>query len=196
MSQSTLRVSGALVVLVFLGLLLGGCKDEALDSMAPTGSASDAADDAQVVTAVSFETVTGKLPGPAHIKLKDQVRDVVDGWIDAAYVGGDYPRTSFTDSWPGFTAGAQAEAERDADLMSNQDLGDQIDGVEATKRAVRIDVLAVKQRPVGVTAHVLLRFDTTGEKAKRVQVTGRLYLSPGKQGWQVFGYDVVKGDIR
>lgn len=198
MSQPTRRISGALVGLLFLAVLAGGCDgDDELDSMAPTGSASGgAAADAPVRTTVAFGSVTGKLPRAARDRLARRVQKVVDGWIDAAYLGGDYPRTNFTRSWRGFTAGARAEAKHDGDLMSNRDLGKRIDGVEATRRLLRLDVLAVRQRPVGVTAHVQLRFRTTGSASKKVQVSGRLLLSPGKHGWQVFGYDVAKGDAR
>ena len=65
---------------------------------------------------------------------------------------------------------------------------------------LRLDVLAVKKRPVGVTAHVRVRFRTTGSVTKQVQVVGRLYLSPDlsadRHSWRIFGYDVTKGDVR
>jgi hypothetical protein len=161
----------------------------------PTEGPSTAPEPA-VATQVSFGTVTGRLPGEAKRRLSDQVGAVVDRWMDAAYVAGDYPRSDFGDSWPGFTPGARAEAHRDGDLMSNRDIGAKIDGVEVKKRRLRLDVLAVRKRPVGVTAHVRLRFATTGTPSKDVQVAGRLYLTRGERGWQVFGYDVTKGAAR
>jgi hypothetical protein len=136
--------------------------------------------------------MAGRLPQARRQQLTADIQAVVDGWIDAAYVGGDYPRTDFADSWPGFTARARAKAERDGDLMSNRDIGASIDGVEAEKRAVKLDVLSVDKKPVGVTARVVLRFATTGDTVQDVRVAGRLYLTKGKQGWQVFGYDVTK----
>jgi hypothetical protein len=39
---------------------------------------------------------------------------------------------------------------------------------------------------------VLVEFATTGDTTKEVRVSGRLFLTKGKQGWQVFGYDVAK----
>ena len=200
MSQPTRRTSGALVGLVLLALLVTGCEDDNGDdqvSMAPSGTASGAsAADPPVETTVAFGSVTGRLPRAARHRLAGQVRRVVDRWIDAAYVQGDYPRRDFDRSWPGFTSGARAEARRDGGLMSNRDVGARIEGVEARRRTVRLDVLAVKRRPVGVTAHVRLRFRTTGPAARGVLVSGRLLLTPGKRGWQVFGYDIAKGDSR
>ena len=93
--------------------------------------------------------VTGQLPQEKRSKVRDQVAHAVDAWFDAAYVGGDYPRNDFADAWPGFTTGAQAEAQGDKALMSNQDIGADIAGVEATARKVTVDVLAVKGKPVG-----------------------------------------------
>lgn len=180
-------------------LVLGGCSGGDDDPGAgPDDGASASTDPGEplaVETQVSFGKVTGTLGRPARDRLSTDVRSVVDGWLDAAYVEGDYPRTDFADAWPGFTRGARAEAKRDAGLMSNQDVGADIDGVEPVGRALRIDVLAVKRKPVGVTAHVILKFDTTGSTQERVKVAGRLYLTRQGQGWQVFGYDVTKGAI-
>ncbi|HEU5038992.1 MAG TPA: hypothetical protein VFT70_18435 [Nocardioides sp.] len=151
--------------------------------------------DRSVETQVSYGTVTGKLSEEARQRLADRVREVVDGWLDAAYVGGDYPRRDFSDAWPGFTVGAQEEAHADRALMSNEDIGDRIDGVAPHKRLVRLDVLAVEQHPVGVTAHVFLGFGTTGDLEKEVRVKGRLFLTPTDGGWKVFGYDMTKGGV-
>jgi hypothetical protein len=126
--------------------------------------------------------------------VRQQVRQAVDAWFDAAYVGGDYPRNDFADSWPGFTVGAAADAKKDKALMSNQDIGTEITGVEATKRKVTVDVLAVKGRPVAATARVVLEFTADGDAPRDVVVRGRLFLTKSPDGWQVFGYDMTKGD--
>jgi hypothetical protein len=193
MRQRTRHGSWAIAALVVAGLSTGGCSggsDGGSGEAASTSSASAAP--AQVVTAASFGELAGRLPQARRDQLAGEVQQVVDGWIDAAYLSGDYPRTDFAGSWPGFTALAQAMAERDGDLMSNRDIGASIDGVEPEKRQVKLDVLSVQKKPVGVTARVVLRFATTGDLVKDVRVAGRLYLTKGKQGWQVFGYDVTK----
>jgi hypothetical protein len=191
MSQQTRRTFWAAaatlaVVLTSTTSCSGGDEPE------PKTAGSPSAAPAEVATALSFGKVTGRLPAPARSALAADVQKVVDGWLDAAYLGGDYPRTDFAGSWPGFTAGAQVQARRDADQMSNQDIGAQVDGVEAEQRAVRLDVVSVAKKPVGVTARVVLKFRTTGTTEQDVQVHARLYLTPGKDGWKVFGYDVRK----
>jgi hypothetical protein len=145
---------------------------------------------------VTIGRVTGTLPREARRRLAHQIGDVVDGWMDAAYVGGDYPRGDFADAWPGFTDGARDRARHDRQLMSNADIGRRIEGVEAKRRRVTVDVLAVRQRPVAVTARVLLGFRTTGDVERKVRVQGRLYLTHGGHGWRVFGYDMTKGSGR
>lgn len=184
----------ALALALGVALAAGGCSggdDE--PGAGPSGSAT-APGARAVQTQVSFGTITGKLSAETRKRLAEQVGAVVDGWTQAAYLGGDYPRHSFSDSWPGFTAGAEKEAHGDRALMSNQDIGDRIDGVEEHKSTVKLDVLAVKKHPVGVTARVFLGFATTGHVKREVRVKGRLFLTHTDHGWKVFGYDVTKGN--
>ncbi|WP_133059075.1 MULTISPECIES: hypothetical protein [unclassified Nocardioides] len=183
--------------LALVALGSGACTDDGgSDGTGPDGGspAGASATERTVETRVSFGVLTGRLPSDARQRLSSQVGAVVDGWIDAAYVGGDYPRRDFSDAWPGFTAGAQQEAHHDRALMSNEDVGDRIDGVELHKSTVKLDVLAVKQHPVGVTARVFVGFRTTGDVEREVRVRGRLFLTHTDRGWRVFGYDVTKGD--
>ena len=79
--------------------------------------------------------------------------------------------------------------------MSNQDIGSEIAGVEATTRKVTVDVLAVKGQASGATARFVLRFRTDGDVQRKVEVRGRLFLTPGADGWRIFGYDVTKGAV-
>ncbi len=117
----------------------------------------------------------------------------VDEWFDAAYVGGDYPRTDYSASWPGFTTGAKADAEDDKALMSNQDIGTEVSSVWATARRVSVDVLAVRGHAQGATARFVLKFKTDGDVQRKIEVSGRLFLTPSPEGWRIFGYDVTKG---
>jgi hypothetical protein len=139
--------------------------------------------------------VTGKLPRPARKKLERSVTAVVDGWLDAAYVGGDYPRSDFHDAFPGFTPGARDDARHDRALMSNQSIGKRVDTVTATRRRLRIDALVVRRRPAGVTARFILGFHTSGDLSRAFEVRGRLFLTRNG-GWRVFGYEVNKGVTR
>jgi hypothetical protein len=76
--------------------------------------------------------------------------------------------------------------------MSNQDIARRIDAVTASRRMVRVDVLAVRGRAVGMTARFVLDLTTTGELRRKVEVRGRLLLTRTDNGWKVFGYDVNK----
>jgi hypothetical protein len=146
-----------------------------------------------VETVVSLGRLTGKLAREKRKKTRQKVGEAVDEWFEAAYVGGDYPRNNFADSWPGFTTGAEADAKADKALMSNQDIGARINAVDATTRKVTVDVLAVKGHAVGATARVVLKFSTEGEVQRHVEVRGRLFLTWTPRGWRIFGYDVTKG---
>jgi hypothetical protein len=192
MSQRARRTASAAaaVVLALLATACSGGDEQTRDGPGPAAAASAPPEEA-VVTDLGFGAVEGRLPADRREVLAADVQAVVDGWIDAAYLG-DYPRADFSAAWAAFTPGARRQAEQDAELMSNSDIGDEIDGVEAQSRRVRLDVLAVRQRATGVTAHVVLRFSTTGPTERDVRVRGRLYLTHGDQGWQVFGYDIGK----
>lgn len=196
MRSTARRVTGATALALVLALATGACsgsEDAPDDPAAAPSSATPTVP--PVETKVVVGALTGRLPKPERAKVVSEVGAVVEGWTQAAYVGGEYPRSDFADSWPGFTAGARALAKKDQALMSNQDVGDRIDGVELKRSRVVLDVLATKQLARAVTARVLLEFRTTGSVEKRVRVQGRLYLTHGDEGWQVFGYDMTKGAV-
>jgi hypothetical protein len=187
----------ALLLALGLTACSGGSGDSSGSAAQPADGASSAteATDAPppLATTATLGRVTGKLPKEKRSKVRKQVAHAVDEWFDAAYVGGDYPRNDFATSWPGFTVGAKADAQGDKALMSNQDIGADIDGVEATDRKVTVDVLAVKGHPAGATARFVLKFHTSGDVQRKIEVRGRLFLTPGADGWRIFGYDVTKG---
>jgi hypothetical protein len=192
------RAVRAAVAAVCLALSLSACSGDSSDPSAEPGDDTTGASEATdapppVETAATLGKVTGKLPKGKRGKARRQVARAVDAWFDAAYVGGDYPRNDFAASWPGFTTGAKVDAKADKALMSNQDIGAQIDGVEATIRKVTVDVLAVRGKAYGATARFVLKFRTDGDVQRKVEVRGRLFLSPGADGWRIFGYDVTKG---
>ncbi len=196
MSTRVRRRVTATVLALALGVGAGACSsdDEPAEPAAQDPSATPTAE-RTVPTTVSFGTVAGRMDRATRKQLATKVQAVVDGWTEAAYLGGEYPRRAFADAWPGFTRGAQQEARRDRALMSNQDIGARIDGVVPRRSVLVIDALAVKGRPVGVTARVRLGFRTTGDLERTVRVTGRLFLTRTDGQWKVFGYDVTKGAV-
>ena len=191
MRPGTSRVLAAAVVsMITLTGCSGGSDDKPASAPSPTASPTSAApepasDPAAVVT------VTGRLDPDRRRALAASVTEVVDRWLDGACLG-DFPRTDYTAAFTDFTAGAAAKAKRDLALMTNHDLSSKIARAEATKRTISLDVLSLKQRPVGVTAKVDLAFETSGGQAGAHEITGTLDLTPVGHAWKIFGFEISR----
>jgi len=165
------------------------------DKDTATGASPTTATD-EVATQVSWGAVAGKVGKAKRDQVKEAATGVVDGWLDAAYAGGEWPRTDFSGAFAGFTDGAQAKAEADLDLMTNSAIGGQVESVEVLKRTIKLDALGVKGKATGVTARFKLKFRTDGEVEGTETVSGRLFLTPTDGGWRVFGYDVARSGTK
>jgi hypothetical protein len=192
------RAPGMVAALLCLAVTATACSGGSNDSSGASGgdgtSASEGTDTpGPLTTTATLGKVAGKLPKDKRSKARKQVAQTVDQWFDAAYIDGDYPRSDFANAWPGFTTGAKADAADDEGLMSNEDIGTKISAVEATTREVTVDLLAVKGHARGATARFVLKFRTTGDVQRKIEVRGRLFLTPVSDGWRIFGYDVTKG---
>lgn len=196
-ARSGTQVAAVLLAATLLVSACSGTSDEP-DAPGSTDSSTDssAPDAAPLATTSTVEKVAGRLKKSARRNVRTVATKVVDGWFDAAYVGGEYPRRDFSDAYPGFTPGAKKLAHRDRALMSNQRIGTRVETVTAVRRRVRLDVLAAHRRAVAVTARFSLVFRTTGRVEGRTEVRGRLYLTRENGHWRVFGYDVTKGATR
>lgn len=197
------RTTVAATLLVIGGLLAGCSGDEppAGDTPSPTPGASSptGGDDVAGVEDAALEVrvgaVTGELSKKRRRAVSRQVGRAVDRWYRAAWLGDDYPRGGFgRSSFPGFTDGARRNARRDRRLTTNAALGRRIDEVRAVTRDVRVDLFAPGGRPAGATARVRLVLVTSGDAERRVRVSGRLLLTPGKERWRIFGYDLARSD--
>lgn len=194
--RTALAASAAL-----LALAATACTSDDADDPAPgspdTPSSDAPSEDAvpELTTSVTVRTVTGVLSTEAREHVRDRVVEAVDAWIDAAYVGGEYPRSDFDDAFPSFTPGAAARAEGDLDLMTNAGVGEQVDEVTARLREVKLDVLAHEGRPAAVTATFRLGLGLRGEIERTDRVRGRLLLTYTPGGWKIFGYDVERGEV-
>ncbi len=177
-----------------LTMAVSGCTgDEDGSSDQPPGGQQGApAAPAAVVTDVRFGSIHGQLPRARRPAVRDRVQQVFDQWVEAAYLGEEWPRTDFAGAFAGFTDHARARARRDAALLSNQAVGARVDGVEPLGRLLRVDVVAARGRAAGATARFRLRFRTSGEAAGTTVVRGRLFLTPAEGTWQIFGYDVSR----
>ncbi|WP_183095194.1 hypothetical protein [Nocardioides stalactiti] len=190
----------ALVLALFMALGLAGCSGEDDTADTPeadaTRSESFVGEAPGIRTRVEVGEIVGRLPKRPATAAAAEVAEVVDDWIDGAYVGGDYPRNSFGDAFAGFTDGASRLAADQSGLLSNAVVGEKVDTVTATRRVVRVDLLAPKGKLAGATAHVNLVFDLSGDVDRTDQVRGRLLLTHSRRGWQVFGFDIERGEVK
>lgn len=191
------RSLAGLCLALLLVLVASACSSDPDDAARTVPAPVDPETASLTATPVSTKThvgqVVGRLPKSRRKALRRQVASVVDGWWEAAYLGGTYPRESFPSAFPGFTKGAEARARADKQVMSNRGVGARIDSVVPLKRQVILDVVATDRRARSVTARFVLRFRTTGKKVGVTIVRGRLFLTHRRGAWRVFGYDVSRG---
>jgi hypothetical protein len=189
--------SSTAAVICAATLLLGGCSgDDPPDDSGdePTSDPSGtAAGGGALPLRAGLGRVSGRLKPKAAREVVARVAPVVDGWFEAAYLSGDYPRKDFERAFPGFTKGAANDAKRDAALMTNKAIGGDIDSVSAQIKEVQVDLLAANRKAAGATARFTLVFKTAGNYAKQVRVKGQLFLTKGDdRKWRVFGYRVTR----
>lgn len=188
------RCAGLALVVV---LPLSACQSTSEPSAAPEritrGDAQVRLASHPLETTTKIHQVFGRLPDSRRKAVRRQVGAVVDRWWDAAFLGGTYPRSRFPSAFPGFTAAAEQRARGDKALLTNQTRGPQVDAVTAKRREVSLDILATDRRARTVTAHVLLRFETEGDRSGTVTLRGRLFLTHKRGAWRIFGYDLAKG---
>jgi hypothetical protein len=194
------------VLLTSAGLLTAatGCTDDASPSAAPSMTAGPTPTPPTTPTTppppdsvplkVVVTRVSGRLPAASRPPLEANVGRTVSSYLDAAFLGGDYPRSDFSASFGAFTPGAARDARRDQRLLTNAALGPSTESVRATRRTAYLSVLAPYKVAAGVTAKVDLVFvvDRGDLPAQRVRLAGRLLLTraAGDGRWAVFGYDL------
>ena len=185
---------GAAVAVVLAGAVAcSGDDEDGPDASKPGSSASDPE---QEPINTTVDGISGRLDDERRTEVQEGVSQTVDAWFEGAFLG-DFPREDYSAAFDGFTKGARKDAMAQLDLLSNKEIDGQIDNAVAGNRRVRLEVLAPKGEPQGVTAHFVLDFFTYGELEEHRRVRGSLYLTPEKGGeWQVFGYDVLGATAR
>lgn len=186
------------VAAVVAAALVGGCTGDPEPAAKPSPSSSPTASatppaPASVPLKVVVTRVSGKLPEKSRPALEANVGKAISAYVDGAFLAGDYPRSDFGDAFGAFTSGAAGDARRDADLLTNRELGPSTESVRATRRTAYLSVLAPYKVAAGVTAKVDLVFvvDRGDDTAQRVRLAGRLLLTRNKSnGWSIFGYDL------
>ena len=166
-------------VLLFLALATTSCSgDDDSDSGSPEPQSTASGSAFDIKTEATVEQVAGRLSRPERKQLARSVTKVAQQWFNAAYVGGDYPRSDFRDAFPGFTRGARADAERDKDLMTN--------GRSAPRSTVSPRPAACSgstscrpnKRAVAATARFRLGFRTEGDLVRDVHGPGPAAAHP------------------
>jgi hypothetical protein len=190
-ARAALATAASLVLVA----ALGACSDDDPDPDESNGSSPAAEATPGIPTRATIGSVKGKLKRDRREQLRKRVTAVVDTWIDAAYVAGDYPRNDFSNAFRAFSKDAAALAKRDKELMSNAGVADRVDSVTAKARRLRIDVLADRGKAAGVTARVVLLLALDGEVRRTDRIAGRLFLSHSGSHWKVFGYDMKRGKV-
>jgi hypothetical protein len=141
--------------------------------------------------------VSGRLPQRSRPALQANVGTALSAYIDAAFLGGSYPRSDFSGAFGAFTPGAARDARRDQGLLTNKQLGPTTRSVRVTGRTAYLSVLSPYKVAAGVTAKVDFEFlvDRGDRPAQQVVVAGRLMLTRNKaNGWSIFGYDLHRSD--
>jgi hypothetical protein len=160
----------------------------------PSLSEPSAAPTMQVEPVVRAGEVVGRMKRADRARVVDAVSGVAVRYLDAAFLGGDYPREGgFQPALESFTPGTARAARDDLGLLTNAGIAPRVEEVTPARLGVTVDVLAVGERASAATAHVTLVFNTTGAVARRVQVQGRLMMTKDDGRWQVFAYHLSKG---
>ena len=200
MCHSKRRLTAAACSLI-LGLGLSGCSgdDSSPQPMGPATStplstaagATLSLKDAPLV--VKIRSTVGRLSHDRRSSVKASAGRVINAWLEAGFIGGDYPRSDFASAYRHFTVGAARSAKRDRALLTNVALGRQLVDVAAKRRAVKLSVLAAHRRPQGASARVYLRLAGVRDDGSVVylSVSGDLYLTRTVgDAWKIFGFDL------
>ncbi len=196
-SPAALRRAGGVALVTTLLVVTGACSGAdpgTTGEPAPT-STTPPERPAPVVTHAVIGTVTGRLSTAQQETLLARVADTVDAWIDAAYGEVSSLRTDTDKAFAMFTDGAAKRARADSSVTSNAGVARRVDDVRLVNRQLRVDVLAVDGKAVGVTARVVVAMTLAGKLERKDRVTGSLFLSHGARGWRVFGYNLDRSEV-
>lgn len=144
------------------------------------------------------KVVGAKLNREQKERLEKQVSRVLSDYFDAAFLGGEYPRSDFSGALATFSPGAAQRATSDRALLTNASIGTSTEAVVARTKAARLDVLVPRRLVAGLTARIRLVFvqERTDGADQRVTVSGRLLMNRAKSGsWQIFGYDINRSSV-
>lgn len=142
---------------------------------------------------IRVDQVRGRLPDVKQALLAKAIAAPVSAWFDNAFLDVAYPATDFTAAFASWTPGSRDQSHRDRDVTTNQALGPRLAAVVADSRQVSLSIFGSRGQSGGATARV--RLELTGQQLSgppriHLKVWGDLYLTPGDDGWRIFGYDL------
>lgn len=177
-------------------LTLAGCSGTD-DDPAPSEPGASGADRSEtsrtVVTDAALGTLRGRLSTAASDEAVSAVVAVVDDWIERGF-GGSYPRTDFAAAFAAFTPDARTMATKQAALLSNAEVGADLERVDISERVIRVDLLAPRGKLAGATARIRVTVTLAGGVERTDVLSGRLLLTPVADDWRVFGFDIARGE--
>lgn len=189
--QSVLRsrsqqLASAALGAALVGSVLAGCSAD--DKPAPQASATPT-EAPRLELATKVGEVSGRLPKPVRAPLIEEVGGLVRDWMESAYLSG--PDPDLATAFDAFTEDAADQARHESQITSNAGLA----GAESlTPRHGKmvLDVLAPRGKVAGMTARIQLVMDVPDTGAAD-QISGSLFLTKVKGDWEVFGFDLNRG---
>ena len=137
----------------------------------------------------------GRMGDDLRAQMEAEVSDVLAGYVVGGFLG-DYPREDFVDAFADFTSRATQFAAADIDVLTASRFED-ASAVTATALDAKLYFFVRGQAVVGASAYVDFDFDVDGDDdagSTTASLTGRFSLGHTDDGWQVFGYDVLRDD--
>ncbi len=193
-----------IVAAVALSTLLVACTNDDGSSSSPASSVSTSTGPSTKLTKPNapLEVSIGAMKGGVEKQRRDGIRKAaakpIESWMQAAFLAGKYPHSSFPGAYAGWTAQAAQFAMRDKGVTTNAALGKDLIGLVADQRTARLYVFADRGVTGGTTANV--RMMLTGEKSNgnltKFVISGKLYLTRKENTWRIFGYDLDRAVVR
>ena len=136
----------------------------------------------------------GRMGDDLRAQMEAEVSDVLAGYVVGGFLG-DYPREDFVDAFADFTSRATQFAAADIDVLTGSQFED-ASAVTATALDAKLYFVARGKAVVGASAYVDFDFDVVDDEGEgtTASLTGRFSLGHTDEGWQVFGYDVLRDD--
>jgi LCP family protein required for cell wall assembly len=185
--RTRVKVRPNLTISLALSLVLAtfaaaGCSSPDTPAEKPSaGTPSSAAPHVQVAEGVTV----GRVASSARTAAVDAVGDVVERWIDAAYLDPSDDRAA---AFPGFTTRAAKLAARDRGVTTFG--GSKSVSLVPDKSSVKVDLLGTEGKARAATARIDLQLDPEGSDAGPTVIRGRVTLVPHDGHWRIFGYEL------